>query len=158
MPDMHLRQPWLTYSACGPFTKNKERIKTFNETGDSLYIYQNEPEKGCFQYDMAYGNFKDLARKSEIWRTSKGLSSMVYKFFYKKISGNCIKNKNILVQQLAEELHKPVIKIFKKWKLQSSFIDNIWGAYLAEMQLISKFNKRFGFLLFVNDIYSKYGW
>ena len=53
MPEMHLRQLWFTYSACGPFTKNKERIKKFKETGDSRYIYQNELGKACFQHDMA---------------------------------------------------------------------------------------------------------
>ena len=58
MPEMHLRQPGLTYSTCGPFTKNKgQKIK---ETGDSRYIYQNELDKACFQHDMAYGDFKDL--------------------------------------------------------------------------------------------------
>ena len=62
MPEMHLRQPTLTQSACGPFTRNKERIQKFKETGDSRYIYQNELDKACFQHDMAYGDFKDLTR------------------------------------------------------------------------------------------------
>ena len=61
---MHLRQPGLTYVACGPFTKNKERIQTFKETGDSRYIYQNELDKACFQHDMAYGDFKNLTRRT----------------------------------------------------------------------------------------------
>ena len=52
IPEMHLRQPEFTYSACGPFTKNKERIQKFKETGDSRYIYQNELDKACFQHDM----------------------------------------------------------------------------------------------------------
>ena len=60
MPEMHLKQPGFTYSACGPFTKNKGRIKKHNETGDSRYIYQNELDKACFQDDIAYGDFKDL--------------------------------------------------------------------------------------------------
>ena len=65
MPEMHLRQPGLfTYSACGPFTKNKERIQKFKEAGDSRYIYQNELDKACFQHDMAYGDFKDLTRRT----------------------------------------------------------------------------------------------
>ena len=59
MPEMHLRQPGFTYSACGPFTKNKERIRKFKQTGDSRYIYRNELNKACFQHDMAYGDFKD---------------------------------------------------------------------------------------------------
>ena len=52
MPGMHLKQPGLTYSACGPFTKNKERIQKFKETGDTNYIYKNELDKACFQHDM----------------------------------------------------------------------------------------------------------
>ena len=79
-------------------------------------------------------------------------------FLIKKKSGGGIKNKNMLDQQLAEELHKPIIKKFKKTKLQSPFIDNIWGADLADMQLISKFNKEIRFLFCVIDIFSKYAW
>ena len=60
--------------------------------------------------------------------------------------------------ELAEELHKPIIRKFKKRKVHSSFIDNIWGADLADIQLTSKFNKRIRFLLCVIDIYSKYAW
>ena len=62
--EMHLRQPQFTYSACGAFTKNKERIEKFKEIGDSRYIYKNELDKACFQHDMAYGDFKDLARRT----------------------------------------------------------------------------------------------
>ena len=62
MPEMHLRQPEFKYSACGLFTKNKEIIR-FKETGDSRYIYQNELDKASFQYEMAYGDFKDLIRR-----------------------------------------------------------------------------------------------
>ena len=67
MPGMHLKQlaalgkPGFTYSACGPFTKNKERIQKFKEAGDTNYIYKNELHKACFQHDMAYGDFEDLA-------------------------------------------------------------------------------------------------
>ena len=64
MPEMHLRQPGFTCSASGPFTKNKERIQRFKETGDSRYIYQNKLDKGCFQHDMVYGDFKDLNRRT----------------------------------------------------------------------------------------------
>ena len=66
MPEMHLKQPGFTYSACGPFTKNKERIQKFKETGDTSYIYKNELDKACFQHDMAYGDFKDLKRKTAL--------------------------------------------------------------------------------------------
>ena len=57
---MHLKQPVFTYRACGPFTKNKERIQKFKKTGDINYIYKNELDKGCFQHDAACGDFKDL--------------------------------------------------------------------------------------------------
>ena len=63
MPEMHLKQPGFTYSACGPFTKNKKRIQKFKRTGDSRYIYKNVLDKACFQHDMPYGNFKDLKKE-----------------------------------------------------------------------------------------------
>ena len=170
---MHLRQPGLTYVACGPFTKNKERIQTFKETGDSRYIYQNELDKACFQHDMAYGDFKDLTRRTasdKILRDKafniaknpkydgyqRGLASTVYKFFVKKATSGAIKNEIISNKELAEELHKPIIRKFKKRKVHSSFIDNIWGVDLADMQLIRKFIKGIHFSLCVFDIFSKY--
>ena len=64
IPEMHLKQPGFTYSTCGPFTKNKERMQKFKETGATSYIYKNELDKACFQYDMAYGDFKDLKRRT----------------------------------------------------------------------------------------------
>ena len=97
-PEMHLRQPGFTYSACGLFTKNKERIQKFKETGDTSYIYKSELDKDCFQHDMAYGHFKDIKRrtfsdkvlKDKAFNIAKnpkydgyqrGLASMVYNFF-----------------------------------------------------------------------------
>ena len=62
--EMHLKQPGFACPACGPFTKNKERIKKFKETGDAKYIYRNELDKACFHHNMAYGDFKDLSKKS----------------------------------------------------------------------------------------------
>ena len=64
MPKITLRQPGFAYSACGSFTKNKERIKKFKETGDSRYIHQKEFGKTCFQHNMTYGDFKDLNRRT----------------------------------------------------------------------------------------------
>ena len=64
IPEMHLKQPGFTNSACGPLTKNKERIQKFKETGDTSYICKNELDKPCFQHDMAYGDFKDLKRRT----------------------------------------------------------------------------------------------
>ena len=177
MPEMHFRQPWFRYSACGPFTTNKERINEFKETRDSRYIYQNELDKACFQNDMAYGDLKDLNRRAaadkllhnKAFDIAKNLkydgyhrafASMVYKLFYKKVYGGAamVTNKIISNKELAEELHKAIIRKFDKRKVHSPFIDNIWGADLEDMQLISKFNKSFGFLLCVIDIYSKYAW
>ena len=106
MPEMHLKQPGFTYSACGPFTKNKERIQKFEETGDTSYIYKNKLDKACFQHDMAYGDFKNLRRTASdkilrdkalnIAKNSKydgyprGLASMVYQVFDKKSTGSGI--------------------------------------------------------------------
>ena len=90
---------------------------------------------------------------------------MVYKFFDKKTSGGGIKsmpqNKrplNLAMQQLAEELHKPIIRKFKKRKVYSTFKDHIRGADLADMQVKSNFNKGLRFLICVIDIFSKYAW
>ena len=62
MPEMHLKQPGFTYSACGPFTKNKERIQKFMQTGNTTYIYKNDLDKACFPQDLAYGKYKDLTK------------------------------------------------------------------------------------------------
>ena len=124
---------------------------------------------------MVYGYFKDLSKRtaadkvlrdkaSNIAKNPKydgyqrGHALMVYKFFDKKTSGGTVKSKHLLKEQLAEELHKPIIRIFKKQKAHSSFKDNIRSADLADMQLISKFHKRIRFSLCVIDIFSKYAW
>ena len=65
MPEMHLRQPRFVYSACGPFTKHKERMKEFKRTGDRRYIYRNKLDKACFQHDSAYAHHKDLINRAE---------------------------------------------------------------------------------------------
>ena len=82
---------------------------------------------------------------------------MVYKFFDKKSQGKRLANNNENVQ-LANELHRPIIKKVYKIKVYSSFKDNIWGVDLADMQVLSKVNKGFRFLLCVIDIFSKYAW
>ena len=172
--EMHLRQPQFTYSACGPYTKNKERIQKFKETRDSRYIYRNELDKACFQHDMAYRDFKGLAKRTAVDKVSRdkefniakdpkydgyqrGLTYMVYKFSDKKTAGSGIKSmpQN---EQLAEEFYKPIIVNLKKRKVYSTFKENIWGADLADIEFISKFNKRFRSLLCVIDIFSKYAW
>ena len=85
----------------------------------------------------------------------KAVLSMVYKFFDKKTSGGTVKNENISNKELAAELHKLIVRKFEKRKVHSPFIDNIQGADLADMQLISKFNKGIHVLLCVIDISSK---
>ena len=139
MLEIHLRQPGFTCSACGPFTKNKERIEKFMD-GNTNFIYKNELDKACFQHDMAYGKSKDLIKRTQSDKVLKdkafkiasdpkydgyqrGLASMVYKFFDKKSaslnksSGSGIVNEPNY--QLANELHKPIIRKIKKEK----FID-----------------------------------
>ena len=173
MPEMHLRQPGFTYSACGPFTKNKERIKQFMLTGNSDFIYKNELDKACVQHDMAYCKAKDLVRRTQSDKVlrdkafkitshpkydgyQRGLASMVYKFFDKKSSGSGITNKPNY--QLADQLHKPIIKKLKKRKVYSSFKDNIWGVDSADMQSLSRYNKRIKYLLCAINLFSKYAW
>ena len=62
---MHLKQPGFTYSACGPFTKNKERIGKFMQTGNTNFIYKNELGKACSLHDMAHGKTKDLVKRAQ---------------------------------------------------------------------------------------------
>ena len=124
MLEMHLKQPGFTYSASGPFTKNKERIQKFKETGDTSYIYKNELDKACFQHDMAYGKSKDLIKrtqsdkvlKDKAFKTAsdpkydgyeRGLASMIYRFFDKKSSSlNKSSGSGIVNELKASELYK----------------------------------------------------
>ena len=71
MPKIYLKQPGFTYSACGPFRKNKERIEKFMQTGNIDFIFKNELDKDCFQHDMAYGKSEDLAKKNSIRQSFK---------------------------------------------------------------------------------------
>ena len=101
MPEMHFRQPQFVYSASGPFTRHKERIKKFKQTGDTRYIYRNELDQTCFQHDSAYADDKDLINRTKSDKVlrdkaydiasnpeydgyQRGLASMVYTFFDKK--------------------------------------------------------------------------
>ena len=120
MPEMHLRQPGFTYSACRPFTKNKERIQKFTETRDSQCIFQNEIDKAYFQHDMAYEAFKDLTFKEQLlikYCVTKHLILLKIRnmldikrillqwfinFLIKKTSGGAIKNENMSNKELAE--------------------------------------------------------
>ena len=177
MPEMHLRQPRFVYSTCGPFTRHKERIKEFKQTGDTRYIYRNELDRSCFQHDSAYADHKDLINRTEADKVlrdnaydiasnpeydgyQRGLASMVYKFFDKKSTGGGFKKlKNMTKSNsliLADELHKPIIRNFNKRKVYSQFKDNVWGVDLADMQSLIRKNKGIKYLLCAIDLYSKY--
>ena len=183
MLEIHLRQPQFTYSACGPFTKHEQRIQKFKETGDTNYIYKNELDKAGFVHDAANSDSKgltkrtvadkilknkafDIAKDSKYDGYQRGLASMVYKFFDSKVAspdkksvGSGAKRVNTKItpqnEQLAEEFHKPISRKLKKKKVYSTFKDNIWGVDLADMQLLSKYNKGIRFFRCVIDIFSK---
>ena len=145
MPELHLKELRFTYSDCRPFTKHRERVQRFRETDNLKYLYRNELDKVCFAHHAAYSDRKDVAKRTisdkilkdktyEIARNcncngyESALASMVYKFFDNKIEWEIIVN-----EQLAQELYKPVIKRFKRKKVNTKFKDNIWAADLAEM-------------------------
>ena len=137
MTEMLIEQPGFTYSACGPFTKNRQRIQKIKETGDSRYVYQNKLGKVCF--NMAYGDLKDLTASDKRLRDKafniaknpkydgyqRDLSWMVHNFFdnntsalrTNKFARSGIKNENISNKELAEELQKPV-----KWSGESVLV------------------------------------
>ena len=116
-------------------------------------ILQKEPLLIKFKKNKAF----DVAKDPKYDGYQRGLASMVYKFFDSKVSGSGAK---LILEneQLADELHKPIIRKFEKKKVYSTFKDNIWGVDLADMQLLSKYNKGIRFLLCVIDIFSKYTW
>ena len=162
---MHLRQPRFTYSTCGLFTKNKEKIQKFNETGDSRYIYQNELSKSCFQHDMAYKDFKDLPRRLasdqvlrdkafNVVKTPKyngyqrGLASVVNRFFEKKSLDDDVTIKLCQINSQPKNYANQLLENLKKRKVFSSFKNNISGADLADIQLIRKFNKEIRFIYY----------
>ena len=169
IPKLHLKQPVFTYSACGPFSRNKERIGKFMQTANTDFTYRNELDKACFQHDMAYGKSKDLTKRaqwdkvlkdklfkiSKYYGYQKGLPLLVYKFFDENCSGNGLAAEPYY--QLANELHRQVIRKFKRRKVDSSFRDNIWGIYLADMQSHRKYNRGIKYLLCAIDLSSKYG-
>ena len=143
------------------------------QTGNTDLIYRNELDKAYFQHNMAYGKSKDLVKRTQSDKVLKdkafkiasdpkydgyqrGLASMVYKFFDKKSSGSGIANEPNY--QLANELHKLIIRKFKKRRVYSSFLGNIWGADLADMQSLSKYNKGVKYLLCAIDLFSKNAW
>ena len=146
---MHLEQPGFTDSPRGPFTKNKERIEKFMQTGNTDFTYRNEPDKPCFEHDMAYGKSKDLTKTTQSDKVlrdkafkiasdpkydgyQRGLAATVYRLFDKNSSGSSVANEPNY--QLASELQRQIIRKFKRRKVCSSFRGSIWGVDLAEMQ------------------------
>ena len=136
MPEMHLRQLRFVYSACGPFTRHKERVKEFKRTCDTRYIYRSELDKACSQHHFAYADHKDLINRTEADKVlrdkaydiasnpkydgyQRGLASMVYKFFDKKSTGSGFKKLKNSSSILADERHKPIITKFNKRKVYS---------------------------------------
>ena len=136
MPEMHLRQPQFVYSACRAFTRHKERIKKFKQTGDTRYIYRNELDNACFQHNSAYADHKDLINRTKSDKVlrdkmyniasnpeydgyERDLASMVFNFFDKMSMGSGVKKLKDTTKPsslersssiLADELHKPVLK------------------------------------------------
>ena len=140
MPEIHLKQPDFTQSACGPFTTNKDRIQKLIQAGDTGYIYENDIDTACFQHDMPYGKYKDLTKRTESDKMLKGfkiagnpnydgyqrgLVSIVYKFLNTKseVSGVAILVNKSMSNQL--QLDKPNIRQFKRKRVYSSFKYNI---------------------------------
>ena len=150
MPEMHLRQPRFVYSACGSFTRHKERIKKFKQTGDKRYIYRNELDKACFQHDSAYVDHKDLINRTKSDKVlrdkayniasnpeyngyQRGLASMVYKFFDKKSTAD--------PSALARSSLERTGSGFKKSKNTTKPSSSILADELHK-PIIRKFNKR----------------
>ena len=147
MPELHLKRSEFTYSASYETSpKHCGRIQKSRETGNLKHLYENKLDKTCFPYDVAYSDSKDLAKRSISGKILKdrpygisknrkydgyqrGLAVMVYKLFDKKTGSGISVN-----EQLAEELHKPVITKFKRRKVYARFKDNIWAADLAETE------------------------
>ena len=161
MPEMHLRQPRFVYSACGPFTRHKERIKEFKRTGVTRYIYRNELDKACFQHDSAYADHKDLINRTEADKVLKdeaydiasstkydgyqrGLASMVYKFFDKKSTAE--------PSALARSSLARTGGSFKKFKNTTKPSSSILADELHKT-IIRKFNKRKVYSQFKDNIW-----
>ena len=171
MPELHLKEPGFTYSASGPFTRNKERIENFMQTGNTDFFYRNE---ASFQHHMAYGKSKDLTKRTQsdkvlrdkafkiasdpkYDRYQRGLASMIYKFFDKKSSGSDVAATEPNFE-LANELHRQIIRKCKKRKVNLLFRNNFWDVGLADMQSLSKYNKGMKYLLSAIDLFSKHAW
>ena len=146
MQELHLKQPRFTYSACGTFTKHREKIQKFRENRQFKTFIRNELDKAYFAHDAVYSDSKDLAKRTisdkilkdgayEIARNlgydgyQRALASMVYKFFDKKTESGVSVN-----EQLAEELHKHIITKFKRRKVYA--MQNLKKMFVQQIYLI----------------------
>ena len=160
MPEFRLKQLAFTQSPCGPFTKNRERIQEFRETGNLKHLYRN-----AHAHDAIYSDSKDLvkitisdkilkdkadeiAKNCEHNGCQRALASMAYKFYDKKVGSRII-----VKEQLAKELHKRLIK-----KFYTRFKDNIWVAVLTEMELLFPNNKNVRYSLCFIDVFTRHAW
>ena len=132
VPEMHLKQPGFTYSACGPFIKNKEiqilfiKMNLIKLVFYTIRLMAKSKDLGeRTQSDKVFRNKEfRIASDPKYDGYQRGVASMVYEFFDKQSSGSGIVNEPSY--QLANEFHKPIIRKFKKRKVYSSFRDNIW--------------------------------
>ena len=141
------------------------------QTGNTDIIYKYNLDKACFQQNLVYGKYKDLAKRTQSNKVlrdkafeiadnpkyigyQRGLASIVYMFFDNKCFGRGV----IFISNyhLSNELHKQIIRKLKRQKVCSSFKDNIWCADLADRKWLSKYSKEIKYLLSVIDLFSKY--
>ena len=163
MPEMHLRQPQFVYSACGPFTRHKERIKEFKRTGDTLLLYRNELDRACFKHEAAYAKYKDVENRlisDQKLRNSahdiasnpkydgyqRGLASMGYKFFDSKVAP--LDKKTMSSKGNAKHTTKPS-------SLERTGNNKILAEELHK-PVIKKFNKRKVYSQFRDNIWGVY--
>ena len=168
MPELHFTQPGLTYSACGLFTKYREWIQKSRDTGNLKHIYKNELDKTCFAHDETFAGSKELSKRTVSDKILKDraykiainlkyngyqrwLESMVFKFFDKKTALEASVN-----EELDQELHKSMIKKFKRSKVYATFKNNIRPADLAELRSLSSNNWGAKDLLSLTDVFTKY--
>ena len=165
MLEMHLRQPQFVYSACGPFTRHKERIKEFKRTGDTRLLYRNELDKACFKHDAAYAKYKDVENRlisHQKLRNSaydiagnpkydgyqRGLASMVYKFFDSKVAP--LDKETMSGKGNAKSTAKPSAlarSSLKRTKSKKNLAEEL------DKPVIKKFNKRKVYSKFKDNIW-----
>ena len=170
MPEMHLRQPQFVYSACGPFTRHKERIKEFKRTGDTRLLYRNELDKACFKHDEAYAKYKDVENKlisDQKLKNSaydiasnpkydcfqRGLASMIYNFFGSKAAP--LDKKTMSGKDDAKHTAKPS-SLERSSLERTKEVNKVLAEELHKL-VIKKFNKRIVYSQFKDKIWGVEG-